>query len=184
MYDWDTLVVVSGAAVTLPILVDLCVGIYPCSLTVAGSGNTILRFGSTAFRCNAAAGCAGLVLASVRVECVGGPAAGPVVRVVGGVLRVTNVTFTNCSSYFDGAAIQNFAGDVKVVDSNFIGLRSDGDGGAISAVGGTNAVQSSIFRRCIASTSGGAIVAKAFQCSGEESLTTTKVKICLITPLI
>ncbi len=175
VYDWDTVVITSDSAATLPILVNLCVGIFPCALTVAGGGNTIQRVGSGAFSCKAAAGCTGLTLSSLRVECVGGPAVGPIVRVVGGVLRVANTSFANCWSSEDGAAIQNFAGHVEVIDSDFVGLQSNGDGGAISVVGGTFSIQRSLFRHCTAGASGGAIVAVAFQCSGEASVTTTEV---------
>jgi hypothetical protein len=177
VYDWDTVVIASSSPVAaLSFQVDLCVGFFPCTLTVAGEDNTIQRLGSSLISCDAALGCTGLILSSLKVECAGGPAAGPVVRVAGGAVSVINSTFANCSSSSDGSAIQSFAGSVQIVDSDFISLRSEGAGGAISAVGGTVVAQRSLFRRCTAGAKGGAISAAAFQCSGEASVTTTEVE--------
>ena len=175
VYDWD---VIQLGTMVIPGLVDLCVNLFPCGLSLVGAGGgRILRIGNASFRCDASAGCTGIVLDSVLVECGMDVSAGPVVRVSGSQLLISNATFANCTSSSDGTAILAFAANVKVTNSDFDGLSTAGDGGAISVVGGSLAVLHSNFRGCEAAGVGGAVSASAFQCSGATNVTLTTVDI-------
>ncbi len=178
VYDWDVLVIPAGITAALPSRVDVCVGVYPCTLSIVGSGagSSLLRTGNATISCRASSGCRALALDSIAVRCTGS-AAEPVIRMAGGKLLVKGSSFADCMSTTDGAAVQTFAGDVTVEDSNFRGLESKGDGGAISVVGGLLEVRRSRFTECSAAGRGGAISAAPFQCSGETVVALTTVEV-------
>ena len=181
IYDWDTIELGPNVTMVLPGRVDLCTGLYPCYISVVGAsggGGRIYRAGNSSLHCDAAAGCIGIALHSVRVECGGRVSAGALVRMMAGAeLRLSNMSFQGCASSSDGAAILAFASNVMVTDSAFNGLWTAGDGGAISIVGGTLTVLRSHFRGCTAAGAGGAISASAFLCSGAIGVTYTAVDI-------
>ena len=175
VYDWDRLVLNGTGQVELSWQINLCTGIYPCSLSIFGSGGswvTLTEAGSIS--CLASAGCTGLALSSVRFSCDQKRFPQSVLQVDSTKLVIYNTTFRECTSLSDGAIVQSFGNSsVSIASSEFRDVQSYGSGGAVSAYGGVVQISRSLFVNSSSGRSGGAISASAYSCVGSRRIVDT-----------
>jgi hypothetical protein len=158
-YDWDTLALDGSSQAFFSLPVQLCVGFFPCFLSIHGNGNKLLRTGSGSISCSSSRGCSGISVQSVRIACYDSSrSTSPVFRAHRSALMIQNATFSSCSSSIDGGVIQSYdEATVLIQHSRFEDLQTSGSGAALSAVGGRVNITGSLFSNCSADHGGGAM---------------------------
>ena len=179
-YDWDTLLV---SSCVMQFKLDLCTGIFPCSLSVRGVGvSVMLQQGPGSFSCLRSSGCYGIVLENLHFTCLDDENIAAILKVQGSLLTISNSTFIGCASTKDGSIVQSYdSAFVLIRNCIFQNVGSHGFGGAISAVGSHLQVFQSHFLNCSSSSGGGAIWASTYACYGTErsEMTTLLIDSCL-----
>jgi hypothetical protein len=171
VYDWDV-VIVKGQVTFSTVLftLNLCVGLFPCSMWVRGSPVGVIQ-GRGQISCLSSNGCESLGLENINLVCVYHGIQQPTstFKVRGSNLTILNSAFTGCVSGEDGGVIQSFDRSMVLINSsNFHHSYSAGYGGAIAAHGGSLRVVNSSFTNSSAARGGGALWSTAFQ--GEYGL--------------
>ena len=169
VYDWDRVVLDSAASIPLSRQINLCAGIYPCSISLIGPGS-IRLMESGAISCLANTGCVALSIFSLQFACESERSLTTVLSIESSDLLIYNSSFFACYTDSDGGIVQSLGNSsVEIESSIFTNISSYGSGGAISAVGGIVTISSSQFINCSSLTGGGAISASAFSCAGAFS---------------
>ena len=178
-YDWDQVLVDENRTVFLQFHFDLCMGIFPCVLSIRGTINGgIERKGIGSISCRALSGCQGVTLEDLTFKCNNELLTFPLLEIQGSYLSVNGSTFYGCTSDNDGSIIQSYDRAVALINhSKFENLHSQGFGGAISAVGSAVQIFESQFIRCTAGNSGGAIWASTYECYGSAKSENTSVQV-------
>ena len=189
VFDWDYMTVYPGIYSPLLDSISLCVGLFPCTLSVRGSvknqqftnGQSIVQqSGNGSILCIAASGCTSVLISGLDVRCSpnGPPSMTAVIEVDGSQLTILGCTFDGCRSYGDGAAIKSYHGaSVYVSDSLFKNSFSAGSGGALSGYGGSLLVKNSAFENCSAAGNGGAVAAGNYFCFAEHAVYLTNLEL-------
>jgi serine/threonine protein kinase len=165
IYDWDLVVVDAHVVAALSFGLNLCVGLFPCSMRIKGNPvGVIQRQKSGHMTCLASNGCQSLILEGVSIFCDGTQHQMSTFKIQGSNLTIFNSAFAGCVSSTDGSVIQSFDRSTVVINvSSFSDAHSAGFGGAIAAYGGSVNAFNSSFSNCSASGGGGAIWASAYQ---------------------
>jgi hypothetical protein len=158
IYDWDILTLdrSSSAVVVEPLV--LCAGVLPCTLRLQGGGS-LRRERNGSLICTLSAGCTGMSLRFVRLECSDpNPAVFAPLVVEGITLQIHGSSLVGCASASDGGAIEARNGALVLVsETEFRGTHSDGSGGAIHSAQSTVWLVDSEFVNCSAAKGGGAL---------------------------
>lgn len=169
IYDWDRLTLSPNGSMDLDWPINLCVGIFPCSLSIfGGDEGRIVRTGraSGSITCSSTFGCGSVMFDKVKLICDGTMSDSAVLRVDGAVISVYNSSFRGCVSGVDGGVISSMRNSsVFVAFSSFQDCQSYGTGGAISMAGGVLRIGKSVFLNCTSVLGGGAIAGTNFDCS-------------------
>uniref|UniRef100_A0A7S0LWG4 Uncharacterized protein n=1 Tax=Cryptomonas curvata TaxID=233186 RepID=A0A7S0LWG4_9CRYP len=177
LYDWDHIVLDPNSIAVLPIRINLCRGVFPCTIDISGGG-IIQRTGLGSIVCLASSGCSGITLESFSFVCIDREPTMSAFKVQGTAIAINNVSFSGCSSHENGGVIQSFnLAVVNIISSEFRNLHTSGFGGAISAFGSRVLAADSIFVNCSSEAGGGAIWATSYQCFGSEELVDTSLQI-------
>jgi hypothetical protein len=180
IYDWDLVVAIPDRHNILDRRVVLCVGPFPCALTVTGRGKGVLaRVENGALACKETDGCTSVKLDSLLVLCDGYFATGSVLEVGGSLLSVSGAHFRGCTCRIDGCVVHAYGRGAAVTakSTRFEHTHSSGSGGAISVVGGVLGVSFSAFVNCSAVGSGGAVSGTQFYCYGSSEMFETVIEI-------
>jgi hypothetical protein len=177
LYDWDKIVVDKPASLSSRL--DLCVGIFPCSLNVQGVGLvSAMAVAGGSIRCLASAGCSTVVLDSLLFHCQPPGAGEPVLWLHGSSLVLHNATVAGCSSASDGGFIFAYGeASVLISSSTFKNMYTLGRGSILMAAGSTVLIADSDFINCSAANGGGVLCATAFICTGSQDIVQTQVHI-------
>ena len=113
VYDGDIIQLAGDADWPSGLVVELCVSVLPCSLTIAGDPSavsTIQRHTESRIVCEAASGCTGVTMRHVTVACTSEASAeGPLqISGAGAVAIIDGVTFSDCASVADGGSIRAY----------------------------------------------------------------------------
>ena len=165
VFDWDTIVISESVQATLSFELNLCTGVFPCSVRIRGRprGNVIMT-GKGSIICLADSFCSGISILSVALICIDQLGLKSSFKVQGSVLDVSNSSFTGCHSNVDGGVIQSYnKANVSISFCEFKNIHSKGYGGAVSAFGSNVAVLDSSFLNCSSQLGGGAIWSSGFE---------------------
>jgi serine/threonine protein kinase len=183
IYDWDIVLVEKDAAAALSFGLTLCVGLFPCSMSIKGSPEGLIhRQESGYISCFSAHGCEQLSIESIQFFCDFDQRNKPresSFKVQGSNMSIWNSTFTGCVSIEDGGVIQSFDKAIVVVNfSRFYDLHSYKFGGAIAAYGGSVFVFNSTFSNVSASHGGGALWSSGYlSCYGFSQFHKTSLRV-------
>ena len=171
IYDWDKIVLDSGAENILERRLSLCTFPYPCSLSINGMNMGVMkRIGEGSLSCLLSNGCSSLSIYGLLLRCDSIISVYSALEVSGALLEITTSSLLSCSSQEDGGAIHAYGSgtEIRLVSSQIQGSLSLGYGGAISMFGGTLEAVNSTFSNCSSLNGGGAIWATQFQCYGSS----------------
>ena len=165
VYDWDTISLHMKTPLNLNFNLNLCTGIFPCTVKIHGDPHGIIQRGKRgSIICLETSGCSGILIVNVSVICSCDHAPYSVLKVQGSGLAIAGSTFLGCQSETDGGVIQSYdQADVSVHSSQFKGVYSFGHGGAVSAFGSQVSIVLTSFENCSSLKGGGAIWASAFE---------------------
>jgi hypothetical protein len=181
VFDWDTATVDATVPTQTSISLDLCSGIFPCSLNIQGRQSQAALFLQSDLgfiSCSFGSGCSGIRLNSINVSCSRGVIRRPIFKIRDSNIKISNAHFSNCSFEQDGGIVQSFGDSYMFIEfSTFHNISSLGSGGVISAFGGKVSVLKSTFTNCFSLHGGGAIWASEYRnCYGDNlSLNTTVI---------
>ena len=201
IYDWDRLIVSPSKPSILKHSIVLCVGYFPCKLTVLSASyitqsqssyNSSLEpfdraklnmVGNGSISCLDTAGCKGLILQSLLVQCNElGAGAGVSPLQIGGIVRATikDTSCVGCTSSSDGGSIRAYGGAfVTVNHSFFLHSYSSGVGGAICAIGANVHIVGSKFSNCTSLLGGGAVAADQYVCYSSRSAADAQAEVLI-----
>ena len=158
---------------------DLCIGIFPCSLNVKGVGSVpALAAAGGSISCLASAGCSAVVLDSLFFSCLLPGGSEPIFMLQGSSMVLHNMTVNGCYSGADGGFI--FAHDkasVLVSSCVFKSMYTTGYGSVLKAAGSIALISESHFTNCSSANGGGVIWATPFICTGSRDVVETEVHI-------
>jgi hypothetical protein len=181
VFDWDTTIIDAAVPSRTSISLDLCSGIFPCSLSIQGRQSQaalILQSELGFISCSFGSGCSGIRLISINISCRRDAIRRPVFKLRDSNIEIINSHFSNCSFEQDGGIVQSFGDSYVFIESStFHNISSLGSGGVISLFGGKMSVLRSCFTNCLSFQGGGAIWASEYRnCYGDTlSLNTTVV---------
>ena len=147
IYDWDKVIVHHNIPATLPFVLELCVGLFPCSLLIKGiPSGAIEQRGSGYISCHLSDGCEMLRLENIIFSCNDSQNENSPFHIQGSFFTILNSSFTGCVSSEDGGVIHSYDQSTVIVSmSHFSNVHSHGFGGAIAAYGGSVHVSDSTF---------------------------------------
>jgi hypothetical protein len=147
--------------------ISLCSQPYlPCSLTITGGG-TIQRSAGSSMTCQASLGCSVVTLLNVTLACDKNDVSStrPLqISGAGTLLRMLNVTMTDCVTIGDGGSIRAMSGaNVTISDSIIQHSSSSGSGGALAILGARATIYRVSFVNCTSAGAGGAVWASGLK---------------------
>ena len=176
LYDWDHIALNDSAQLSTPI--SLCVGLYPCVLSVNGFGVGSIELGANgSITCLSSVGCSSVRFESLDFLCTDHNF-NTKMKFQGSQLYLYNSKFNTCSSSADGSIL--FAYDMAVVtiaSCSFQNVATTGYGGVMKVAGSDISISSSNFTNCSSGDGGGAIWATAYLCTGSEDTLNTVLRI-------
>lgn len=164
VYDWDTIIVDGTSVAVLNFNFLACSGALPCFVNIEGNPTgSIQHINSGSVLCLASAGCYGIAMKNIQIDCNSQQTLYSVLRIQGSTLSISNCIFTGCNSATDGGLIQSYdRANVSITRTIFNSLRSSGFGGALVAFGSCIRISHSEFQNCSSEGGGGAIWASGF----------------------
>jgi predicted outer membrane repeat protein len=177
IYDWDTIIIDNPVALTSKL--DLCSGIFPCSLNVKGIGPApALAAAGGSVSCLASAGCSAVVIDSIVFSCSSPSNSEPIFMVQGSSIVLHNTTVTRCSSRADGGLIFAYdSASVLISSSAFQSIYTMGYGSVLEAAGSIVLISESDFTNCSSAKGGGVVWATAYACTGFRGVIETEIHI-------
>jgi hypothetical protein len=125
VYEGDIIQVTGEADWPSGCIVELCVSVLPCSLTIVGNpsaSSTIRRHTNSRIVCEAASGCTGVTVRHVSVTCTREISAVGALQIsgAGAVATIERVAISDCASEADGGSIRAYNGAaVKISGTTF-----------------------------------------------------------------
>jgi hypothetical protein len=177
VFDWDSITVDGLVPTKISIALNLCSGIFPCSISIRGEQSSLFLQSELGFiSCSSSAGCSGVYIYSINAVCKSDLKKNSIFKIQGSNIKIVNSHFSQCSFEQDGGIVQSSGNSSVMIEScTFHNISSLGFGGSVSAFGGSLTVIKSRFTNSFALKGGGAIWASAYQnCYGDTiSLNTT-----------